>query len=120
MLTINADEILNQQDVASGLKNWLKPKPNVKDKNTDDPLRGDDLEKCDQCIDKPKTSLDREKVSDSGKLDQKINGTVSNGKPDVKLKVEPKVQSGESNPKSNATNERKESLKWHDKRCFYN
>jgi hypothetical protein len=64
-------------------------------------------------------------VPDLDKIDHKINGAVSNGtvasgksngKPDAKSKTDSKVQSVESNPKSNSTNAYKKSLEW--KRCF--
>ncbi|KAF5659973.1 serine threonine kinase [Fusarium circinatum] len=115
-LTTNAYEILNPKDVVEAFKDWFKPKSPVKGKNTDDSLCGDDSEKC---TDKPKTSLDKGGVSDWDKVDQKVNGTASNDtNGDSKSESKPDVKSNESNPKSNNTNERKESLEWHDKRCF--
>ncbi|KAF4498231.1 hypothetical protein FAGAP_5587 [Fusarium agapanthi] len=111
-LITNAYEILNPQDVVGAFKDWFKPNSIVKVKTTDDSLCGDDSEKCDQCTGKPKTSLDKGGVSDSGKVDQKVNGTVSNDpNGDGKSKSKPDV-------KSNNTNDHKESLEWHDKICF--
>ncbi|KAF5967311.1 hypothetical protein FCOIX_12022 [Fusarium coicis] len=110
-LTTNTDEILAPQDVVSGLDEWLRHKPTVKCKHTDNGLR-EDSGKSEQGTDKPKAPLGREKLDDSGKLHHKVNGTVSNGtngdgnlngKPDAKSNVDPKVKSGESNPKSNNT-----------------
>ncbi|KAF5576170.1 serine threonine kinase [Fusarium pseudocircinatum] len=117
----------NAEDVVSGFEEWFKHKPNVKDKSTDcDCLCSAGLERYEQGINKPKTSVNQGEVPDLDKLYHKTNGNVSNGtnndtkpngKPDVQAKVEPKVQ-GESNPKSNSTNEHKKYLEWHNKRCF--
>ncbi|KAF5532666.1 serine threonine kinase [Fusarium mexicanum] len=118
-LITNVYEMLDPKDVVGALKDWFKPKSTVKGKTIDDLLCGDDSEKCDQCACDSKTSLDKGGVSDSGKVDQKVNVTASNDtNGDSKYKSKPDVKSNESNPKSNSTNERKESLEWHDKRCF--
>ncbi|KAF5231072.1 hypothetical protein FANTH_13552 [Fusarium anthophilum] len=118
-LITNVYEILDPKDVVGAFKDWFKPKSTVKSKNTDDLICGDDSEKCDQCAGKPKTSMEEGGVSDSGKVDQKVNGTVPNDpNADSKSKSKPDVKSNESNPKSHNTDELQEFLEWHDKRCF--
>ncbi|KAI1019942.1 hypothetical protein LB503_006091 [Fusarium chuoi] len=116
VLTTNTDEILTPQDVVKGFEDWFRPKPAVQVKNTDDSLCGDDSEKFNQCTNKPNPPLDMGKVSDSGKLDQKVNGTMSNDtKGDENLNGKPKAGSTE---KLAHTNDNKTSLELHDISCF--
>ncbi|RKL46828.1 hypothetical protein BFJ72_g2568 [Fusarium proliferatum] len=114
-LATNADEMLTPQDVVKGFEDWFKPKPTVK--YTKESTCGDDSEKCDQCASKPNSPLDMGEISDSGKLDQKVNGTVSkdtegNGKSNGKPKA------GSSKESSHKSNDTKASLELHDINCF--
>ncbi|VTT76303.1 unnamed protein product [Fusarium fujikuroi] len=117
VLTTDADEILTPQDVVSGFKDWFKPKPTAKVKNTKDSICGDGSETCDQCANKPNPPLDMGKVSDSGKLDQKVNGTVlKDTEGNEKFNGKPKAGSNEES--SHKSNDTKKSLEWHDISCF--
>ncbi|KAG4259190.1 serine/threonine protein kinase [Fusarium proliferatum] len=114
-LATNADEMLTPQDVVKGFEDWFKPKPTVK--YTKESTCGDDSEKCDQCASKPNSPLDMGEISDSGKLDQKVNGAVSkdtegNGKSNGKPKA------GSSKESSHKSNDTKASLELHDINCF--
>ncbi|KAF5719409.1 hypothetical protein FGLOB1_1190 [Fusarium globosum] len=116
-LATNADKMLTPQDVVKGFEEWLRPKPTVKAKNTDDSLYGDDSKKCDQCADKPNPPLDKGPVFDSGRLDQKVNGTVSNDiEGNGKSNGKPKAGSNEES--SHKSNDTKTSLELHDINCF--
>ncbi|RBA18450.1 serine/threonine protein kinase [Fusarium proliferatum] len=114
-LATNADEMLTPQDVVKGFEDWFKPKPTVK--YTKESTCGDDSEKCDQCASKPNSPLDMGEISDSGKLDQKVNGAVSkdtegNGKSNGKPKA------GSNEESSHKSNDTKTSLELHDINCF--
>ncbi|KAF5644457.1 CMGC SRPK kinase [Fusarium sp. NRRL 52700] len=122
-LTTNAEKILTQSELASKFEDWLKHKPTVKLKNTNNSLCGDDSDTCHQCTGELK-ALNKGKVSNSGKVDQKANVVVPNNtngdnkslEPDVESKVESKGH--KPNLQSHNTNEHKESLDWHDQKCF--